>query len=131
MGTWGCGNFDNDEAMDYVSELVEQFAELVDKILADEEGASNLDDAGEGQLMPTVEIITMLCEKAGVSPPGEERVQHWKEAYLVIFDAQIAAMEPVEDYEEERREVISATFDRLLALGDVEEFLENEGEEEE
>src|SRR5262245_28397018 len=68
MGTWAEGNFDNDGAMDYVGELVNQFAETIDDILNDED-RSMLDEEGEAILMPSVELIALICERYNVAPP--------------------------------------------------------------
>ena len=59
MGTWGPGNFDSDDAVDYLSEVIRGFVDTVEQLFA--QGRSSLDDQGEGRLMPTVEMtITQI-----------------------------------------------------------------------
>lgn len=114
MGTWGEGNFDSDGARDYLNEVVVSFIGRIETCLADEE-LSRLDEDGESILMPSVEILALLCEQFRARPPEESRVKEWKEKYLQIYDEEIDGLEPAPGYKEERRKAIEATFDRLIA----------------
>ena len=130
MGTWGPGNFDSDEAVDYVSGLVDGFVDTVEQLFA--QGRADLDDQGEGKLMPTVEVISVLCDwcRSGapaireVTPPHPELIRRWKQQYLEIYDDQIDGLLPSEGFAEERRAHIVGTFDRLevLAMEGWEEY---------
>jgi hypothetical protein len=129
MGTWGPGNFDSDDAVDYLSEVIRSFVDTVEQWFA--QGRASLDDQGEGRLMPTVEMITVLCDwcRGGppairvVAPPSPGVVRRWKQQYVKIYDAQIGALLPREGFAPERRATIVRTFDRLevLATEDWEE----------
>jgi hypothetical protein len=58
VGTWGTGNFDNDAALDYVHDLLD---ELIERINSCFEGdGADLDEGGESRLIPSVFMITLL-----------------------------------------------------------------------
>jgi hypothetical protein len=124
MGTWGPGNFDNDEAVDYLMEVVDGFVESVEQVFS--QGRASLDEQGEGRLMPTVEMISVLCDwcQGGppairvVAPPRPAVVRRWKQQYLEIFDEEIdGLLLPGKEYfGPERRAHIVRTFDRLELL---------------
>ena len=122
MGTWGPGNFDSDDAVDYVSEVIRGFVGTVEQWFA--QGRANLDDQGEGRLMPTVEMISVLCDwcRGGppairvVAPPRPGVVRRWKQQYLEIYDEQIGDLLPREGFAAERHAHIVRTFDRLEVL---------------
>jgi hypothetical protein len=46
MGTWGPGNFDSDDGVDYLSEVIRGFVDTVEQWFA--QGRAGLDDLGEG-----------------------------------------------------------------------------------
>jgi hypothetical protein len=120
MGRWGVGNFADDGAMDYVGDLVDRLATTVTEILADEERAA-LDEEGEAVVMPTVEILALLCEMCGAYPfdgvDAPQSVADWRDRYLQIFDDEIDGLAPREDFKAQRRAVIVQTFERLLKCG--------------
>ena len=68
MGTWGPGNFDSDDGVDYLSEVIRGFVDTVEQWFA--QGRAGLDDLGEGRLMPTVEMISVLCDWCRGGPPS-------------------------------------------------------------
>ena len=111
MGTWSAGNFDNDGALDYAGGLVSSFAARIEAILSDEV-MSRLDEDGERILMPSAELISVLCERSGCAPPQPAAIASWQERYLAIFDVQIEGLAG-EGYAQERRAVIVQTFETL------------------
>lgn len=115
MGTFGESNFANDGALDYVNDLVDRLAATVDECLADEE-RSALDEEGEAVIMPSVEIIALLCEQCSAVPPTQETVNRWREQYLHIYDEEIDYLDPKPTFKEKRRAVIERTFERLAQL---------------
>jgi hypothetical protein len=124
MGTWAEGNFDNDEAGEYVDELIEHFSENIEEILDDAE-RGGLDETrlsiafvseGEGRLMPSVELIALLAERYNAAPPKEETVHKWRERYLKVYDKQIDGLDPKSGYKEARRKTIEKTFEWLESL---------------
>jgi hypothetical protein len=122
VGTWGPGNFDGDEAVDYLSEVVRGFVATVERLFA--QGRASLDDRGEGRLMPTVEMISVLCDWCRgappairvAAPPRPGVVRRWKQQYVGIYDEEIDGLQPVEGFAPERRAHIVRTFDRLELL---------------
>src|ERR1043166_9009468 len=88
LGTWGAGNFDNDRALDYAGEVEEELVSRIEEILADEERCA-LDEEGEGVLMPTVEMLSVLHEHCRLGLPERETIQRWKAQYLSVFDEHI------------------------------------------
>ena len=113
MGTWGAGNFASDAALDFIAHQMRRYITLINEIFADED-RFRLDEDAESELMPSVEILIVLCEHcAGILPKGLD-VAAWKQRYLEMYDAQIDGLAPVPGHKEERRTVIEHTFDRLL-----------------
>ena len=107
-----------------MSEIVDGFVETVEQLFA--QGRASLADRGEGRLMPTVEIISVLCDwcRGGppairvVAPPRPGVVRRWKQRYLEIYDEQIDGLllPGKEGFGPERRAHIVRTFDRLELL---------------
>ncbi len=124
MGTWGPGNFDSDDAVDYLSEVIRGFVDTVEQLFT--QRRASLDDQGEGRLMPTVEMIGVLCDwcQGGppairvVTPPRPRVIRRWKQQYLEIYDEQIDGLllPGKEGFGPERRAHIVRTFDRLELL---------------
>lgn len=113
MGTWGGGNFENDGALDYLDGVMDGLVAQIEECFETEDGA-DLDGEGESELVPTVEILSVLHDHFGGKLPEVSTVEAWKNKYLEIFDDQIDALEPGGDYKKKRRQVIETTFDRLI-----------------
>ncbi len=73
-----------------------------------------LDEDAETELMPSIEILILLCEHCTGVLPEDLDVAAWKQRYLVLYDEQIDHLAPVPGFKEERRAVIEKTLDRLL-----------------
>jgi hypothetical protein len=123
MGTWGPGNFDGDDAVDYVSKVVGGFVETVEQLFA--QGRASLDDQGEGRLMPTVEMIGLLCDWCQGGPPAIRVVAPpdpgWYGGEAAVLGDlrrgdRWAAAAGQEHFGPERRAHIVRTFDRLELL---------------
>src|SRR5262245_49720138 len=110
MGEMATDNFDNDEAVEYLAEIVELLSERIDEILADKK-RRRLDDQGEGRLMPSVELIALLCERYDGTPPKEKTVHKWRERYLKVYDEQIDDLAAPPGFKEARRKAIEKTFE--------------------
>ena len=112
MGTWGSGNFDNDDANDYISDVYVAFIERIEKCLAD--GDCREEDVwNEGIIMPTAVILSTLYEHCYGRVPKAAQAQDWKEIYLRDYDEDAdSRMNPA--FVSERRAVIEATFDKLI-----------------
>lgn len=112
MGTWGPGNFENDGACDYRDQLLYQLIDKIEECFQSEDGYA-LDEGGESELMPSIEILALLCEYCNAHPPKEETVTSWKERYLTLYDEDIESLAPDPRYRAARRKVIEVTFQRL------------------
>jgi hypothetical protein len=117
MGTCGEDNFANDGARDYLAMLTTQ---LVATISAIESNPARLapDEDGESMLMPSVEILALLCERAGAVPPKPAVVRQWAKKYLEKFDRTIDGSNPTPEHKGGRRTVIANTFHWLESLAD-------------
>jgi hypothetical protein len=115
MGTWGAGNFDSDYALDFLDTEVQRHVDAIERIFADDE-LFQLDEDAEAVLVPSVFILSLLCEHCRAHLPATSDVAQWKARYLAMYDQQIDAMEATPGFKDERRFVIAATFDRLAAL---------------
>jgi hypothetical protein len=114
MGTWGPGNFDSDASLDFINEEMDRHVRAIEAIMADPVRL-RLDEDAEGELMPRVVLLTLLCEQChGILAEGTD-VASWKARYLAMYDDTIDALEPDEAYKTQRRAVIAETFDRLIA----------------
>jgi hypothetical protein len=112
MGSWGAGNFDNDDATDYLADLIDELAVQIDEVLDDPERRA-LDEQGEAVIPTTAQILSVLVENFNTVPPKPKVVVRWRKGYLAVFDEGIDSLEPAESYKEERRAVIEQTFRRL------------------
>jgi hypothetical protein len=114
MGTWGTDNFQNDGALDYVGDLVDELSTRIEEVLASEARA-RADGEGETTLVPSVAIITLLCDACNAAPPKPTRITDWRTRYLAVFDRTMPALDFRGDFTAPRRAVVEETFDKLLA----------------
>jgi hypothetical protein len=116
MGTWNTGNFDCDGARDYLHDAFQKpLVERIESIMGDAV-AVQLDEQGEDVLMPSIELLALLCEIYGCDGgtlPEVATVRRWREEYLGGYDSYIDQLSPRPGYKEERRRVIEQTFARL------------------
>jgi len=117
MGEWTEDNFGNEGARDYLSMMTSKLVATVKEVMSDDERLEP-DEDGESLLMPSIEILALLCERCGASPPRLSVVKQWHEKYLAAFDAGFAGMDPPPDLEPERRRVIENTFRWLESLAE-------------
>jgi hypothetical protein len=113
MGYWGSGIFDNDGALDYAAELCRQLETTIEEILADEQRRLP-DEDGDSILMPSVEVIYFLASSRAYRPDAS-MVKRWKQRYVTLYDWYYEGeLDP--EYMDERRQVITNTFERLENL---------------
>lgn len=112
MGTWGAGNFSSDGALDYLGEMIDNLTNHVQSLL-NKGTFADLDECGESELMPSVHIISLLCEHCNGAPPKQDMIASWRAQYLQRFDTQIDALGADLEFKNERRAVISNTFETL------------------
>ena len=118
MGTWGEGNFHNDSARDYLASVIKHHIQTIEDCLGSEQ-KQKLINCGESKLMPSADILTLLCEAYNASlPVSEATVRDWKDSYLEIFDQQIDSYKPEPSYKLKRRNTIEETFEILASLAE-------------
>jgi hypothetical protein len=117
MGTFAEHNFGNDGALDYLAMLTAKLVATITEVLGDESRRA-LDEDGETLLMPSVEILALLCERYGAMPPKPATVRHWCETYLDVYDREIDQLRPKPGFKAARRKVIDRTFRWLESLAE-------------
>ena len=117
MRTWGEDNFANEGARDYLALLSAKLVATISEIFVDDERLA-LDEDGESMFMPSVELLALLCERYGVTPPKPSSVQQWLEKYLQLYDRSIDKYSPDRRFRVERRKVIEKTFRWLMSLSE-------------
>lgn len=128
MGTWGAGNFENDDAAEYLIGLCKLLVEQIRSILAQPQ-LLQPDETDSDVMMANVEILAVLGSNIGKTSndeighltfpfplPGSEEVERWKHDYLEVWDGYIDQLGPSEDYKKRRRRIIVDTFDHLIAV---------------
>jgi hypothetical protein len=127
MGTWGAGNFENDDAAEYFIGLCKPLVEQIRSTVAQPE-LMQPDEPDSDIMMANVEILAVLGSNIGKTKsdkigrlifpfplPASDEVGRWKDEYLKVWDGYIEKLAG-EDYKVRRRRVIVDTFDRLIAV---------------
>src|SRR5438034_476882 len=117
MGEWTEDNFGNDGDRDYLAMMTAKLVATIREVMSDDERLTPEED-GESLLMPSVEILAILCERCGATPPRPATVKQWHEKYLAAFDRGIDRMKPTARFKGERRSVIDNTFRWLGSLSE-------------
>ncbi len=117
MGTFAEHNFGNDGALDYLAMLTAKLVATISEVLADPERMA-LDEDGESMLMPSVEVLALLCERYNARPPKPAAVRQWSQKYLTMYDRCIDDVSSDPAFTVARRKVIEHTFRWLEGLGE-------------
>jgi hypothetical protein len=117
MGTFAEHNFGNDGAMEYLALLTARLVATITEIMADPE-RMELDEDGESMLMPSVEILALLCERYNAMPPKPKTVRQWSQKYLAMYDRLIDEFSSEVAFKIARRKVIENTFRWLEGLAE-------------
>ena len=116
MGAWGAGNFQQDNALDFLGREVQQpLVRHVETMLADPASAQ-ADDPYSGPIMAAVELLALLTEQVNAVPPKPDTVTRWRDTFLPAWDRTCLNVYFRAEDAAARREVIATTFERLLAL---------------
>jgi hypothetical protein len=118
MGTFAEHNFGNDGAMDYLAMLIAKLVATINEVVSDDARVAP-DEDGESLLMPSVEVLALLCERYGAEPPRPEVVRQWSEKYLDVYDRTIDRLRPKPGFKAARRKVIDRTFRWLESLAET------------
>jgi hypothetical protein len=115
MGTWSTGNFQNDQALDYLGSVMHSLIGKLEEII-EHPIRAEADEPSNFEVMAAVEIITVLCENLNAVPPKPDLVSKCQETFLTSWEKTIDGVGPVPGFKEERRAVIAASFEKLKAI---------------
>jgi hypothetical protein len=110
-------NFGNDGALEYLAGQIATLMAIITEIMADPE-RMELDEDGESMLMPSVELLALLCERYNARPPKAALVQQWHHHYLTMYDHGIDEYTDDDAFKIARRKVIEQTFRWLESLAE-------------
>ena len=136
MGIWGMGIFANDGALDFLDEVVNDFARRTSTALGLEiRGDDVIEVKSLAQIeiadidhivLPSVAIFVRLCGASdsrrdpvntwSATPPATRVVRAWREQALAAFAANVRNDMTSADYRDGRPAVIKQAFDELEAL---------------
>ncbi len=116
---WGPEIFMDDGALDYLRSILTQLVQAIEDCFAQVDGEALPDDCVWSKLMPSVELLTLLCTHYEVFPRLEEQaVEGWKENYLRIYDEHFDHFKVTPYLKAERRKAIEETFKRLIEFAE-------------
>jgi len=114
MGTWGSGNFDSDDALDYLSQITNPLVEKLLEVMESPELAEA--DEESDKCMVAVEILTLLSQYHCNERLTPQVIADCRHTMLTEWDASIDGLDPDPDYKVARRQVIKESFDKLQAV---------------
>jgi hypothetical protein len=117
MEDWTEDNFGNPGARDYLAVLTARLMGVIRDVFASDERLDP-DEDGESLLMPSIEVLALLCERYVAEPPRPAVVKQWHTKYLAAFDTGIDRMKPTAEFKTARRRVIENTFRWLQGLAE-------------
>jgi hypothetical protein len=117
MGRIREDNFGNDGAMAYLAMLIARLVASITEVVGDETRLEP-DEDGESMLMPSVEILALLCERYGAEPPRPDTVREWSSKYLAAFDRATEPARARPGFKAARRKVVENTFRWLEGLSE-------------
>ena len=115
MGTRREDNFGNPGARDYLALRMAQLVANITDVVASKHRIRP-DEDGESMLMPSVELLALVCERYAAIPPKPETVRQWAEKYLRAFDRADDPDGSEPGFRARRRKVIEQTFRWLEGL---------------
>jgi hypothetical protein len=117
MADWTEDNFGNDGARDYLAVLTARLVATIREVVADKERIDP-DEDGESLLMPSIDVLALLCERYNAAPPKLATVKQWHAKYLTAFDAGIDKLDLTAEQLTDRRKVVVNTFRWLEGLAE-------------
>ena len=121
MGWLGPDTFDNDRALNYLSDVTHPIWAKVEG-LQEYPDLADPDEPHSDEIVAAVELLAILCEHTPTMPPATRRVEACRDNFLRFWYAAMRewidgddTAKPDPNYVEQRRAAIERTFDRLLA----------------
>ncbi|MBC7814636.1 MAG: DUF4259 domain-containing protein [Burkholderiales bacterium] len=114
MGTWGLGNFESDNAEEYLDTVMKRLVDEIKSHLSPEKLNEEdfLEAYGEIIVIPAIDILASLQEQyRSYGYIDRVMVNDWKREYLQAYDREDGMYS--EEHTRERRAIIEATFERL------------------
>lgn len=115
MGVWGPNTFENDHAIDFLLDFIDNIIEQARQIIEDPI-KRKIDELGEIEFMPLLEIAIAIANDINVRIPSKIDFSIWKNLYLTEYDSSICEFASDTNYIRERRAEIIRKFDRLIEL---------------
>jgi len=118
MSTFSEDNFGNDGAQSFLAMQIARLVAVISEVVGD---ASRLppDEDGESMLMPSVELLALLCERYNAEPPRPDIVHQWATLYVEAYDRAPEPRRAKAGFKAARRKVIEQTFRWLQGLADT------------
>jgi hypothetical protein len=117
MATRRDDNFGNQGARDYLALRAAQLVANISEVVSSKQRIRP-DEDGESMLMPSVELLALVCERYGAVPPKPETVRSWSEKYLRAYDRADEFDDASPGFRGSRRKVIEQTFRWLEGLAE-------------
>jgi Domain of unknown function (DUF4259) len=137
MGSFGVGNFDNDDALDVRNDFIKQILNCIRENLDDEHfGVEDCD-----RVVAYVVILNGILDRTHCSESNPQdgellsflktmgsgvgmsksKVSEWRERVLEVFDAEIDGLQPASGYKSGRRLAIERAFSELETFANCED----------
>jgi hypothetical protein len=115
MGTWAAGPFENDAALDFVGEVVDQLMGAVDEFLEEPQIDETFDPA-----FAAIALLNEVMSRTSARPWDREAGAERDPAPIVAamlgcYDEQIGDMGPSPDFERDQRAALVLELDRFRA----------------
>lgn len=112
MGDTGHGNFENDAAADFASEVLDDLMSKIDTIAKSQHGMDP-DESTCREMVAAIDLLHLIAKHTGVCLPEHQRIQKWKDSF---FDAWDEFFELSPEYRNAKRiKVVRGTFDKAIA----------------
>jgi hypothetical protein len=114
MGTWEAGPFENDAALDFVGEVIDQLMVPINAFMDSPEIDETFDAAFAAiALLNAVMDLTPSRPWSGDNPVGGAPI---REAMLSCYDEQIDDMDPDPEFKTDQRTALVAALDTFVNL---------------
>jgi hypothetical protein len=110
MSSWGHGNFEDDDALDYVDALIRKLASDLDRAAAKRRLSG---DEVLTSCIPRLAVLALLVKGANTPGPEAVRLDRWRAAFRAGFDRDSGDMFDDPAHARGRWRVIERTFAEL------------------